>query len=220
MGDLTIDDSLWEYMRRVTLREPPILKRLREETAGHSHAAMQISPEQGQFMALLIQLLDARKTLEIGVFTGYSSLAVALALPDDGRIIACDVNEEWTSIARRYWREAGVDRKIDLRIRPALETLDDLIATGQGGRFDFAFIDADKENYSNYFERALVLVRPGGLIAIDNVLWYGRVIDPAVEDADTRAIRAFNEKLHGDQRVWLSMLAVRDGLTLACKKRV
>jgi predicted O-methyltransferase YrrM len=220
MGDLTIDDSLWEYMRRVTLREPPILKRLREETAGHSHAAMQISPEQGQFMALLIQLLDARKTLEIGVFTGYSSLAVALALPDDGRIIACDVNEEWTSIARRYWREAGVDRKIDLRIRPALETLDDLIATGQGGRFDFAFIDADKENYSNYFERALVLVRPGGLIAIDNVLWYGRVIDLAVEDADTRAIRAFNEKLHGDQRVWLSMLAVRDGLTLACKKRV
>jgi predicted O-methyltransferase YrrM len=220
MGDLTIDDSLWEYMRRVTLREPPILKRLREETAGHSHAAMQISPEQGQFMALLIQLLDARKTLEIGVFTGYSSLAVALALPDDGRIIACDVNEEWTSIARRYWREAGVDRKIDLRIRPALETLDDLIATGQGGRFDFAFIDADKENYSNYFERALVLVRPGGLIAIDNVLWYGRVIDPAVEDVDTRAIRAFNEKLHGDQRVWLSMLAVRDGLTLACKKRV
>lgn len=220
MGDLTIDDSLWEYMRRVTLREPPILQRLREETAGHTHAAMQISPEQGQFMALLIQMLDARKTLEIGVFTGYSSLSVALALPDDGRIIACDVNEEWTSIARRYWREAGVDRKIDLRIRPALETLDDLIATGQGGRFDFAFIDADKDNYSNYYERALVLVRPGGLIAIDNVLWYGRVIDAAVEDADTRAIRAFNEKLHGDQRVWLSMLAVRDGLTLACKKRV
>jgi predicted O-methyltransferase YrrM len=218
MGDLTITDALWEYMRRVTLREPPILRRLREETASNPQAMMQISPEQGQFMALLIHLLDARRTLEIGVFTGYSSLSVALALPDDGRIIACDVNEEWTSIARRYWREAGVERKIDLRLRPAIETLDDLIAAGQGGRFDFAFIDADKENYANYFERALVLVRPGGLIAIDNVLWYGRVIDPAVKDADTRAIRAFNEKLHTDERVWLSMLPVRDGLTLACKK--
>jgi predicted O-methyltransferase YrrM len=218
MGDLTITDALWDYMRRVTLREPPILQRLREETAGQPQSAMQISPEQGQFMALLIHLLDARKTLEIGVFTGYSSLSVALALPDDGRIIACDVNEEWTSIARRYWREAGVERKIDLRLRPAIETLDDLISAGQGGRFDFAFIDADKENYANYFERALVLVRPGGLIAIDNVLWYGRVIDPAVKDADTRAIRAFNEKLHSDERVWLSMLPVRDGLTLACKK--
>jgi predicted O-methyltransferase YrrM len=220
MGDLTITDSLWDYMRRVTLREPSILRRLREETASQPQANMQISPEQGQFMALLIHLLNARKTLEIGVFTGYSSLSVALALPDDGRVIACDVNEEWTSIARRYWREAGVERKIDLRLKPALATLDDLIATGQGGQFDFAFIDADKENYANYFERALVLVRPGGLIAIDNVLWYGRVIDPAVKDADTKAIRAFNEKLHGDERVWLSMLPVRDGLTLACKKHV
>jgi caffeoyl-CoA O-methyltransferase len=181
---------------------------------------MQISPDQGQFMALLIHLLGARRTLEIGVFTGYSSLAVALALPEDGRIIACDVHEEWTSVARRYWREAGVEKKIDLRLRPALETLDALIAGGEGGRFDFAFIDADKQNYANYFERALVLVRPGGLIAIDNVLWSGRVIDPAVRDADTLAIRAFNEKLHGDERVWLSMLPVRDGLTLACKKHV
>jgi predicted O-methyltransferase YrrM len=220
MGDLTITDSLWDYMRRVTLREPSILRRLREETASQPQANMQISPEQGQFMALLMHLLNARKTLEIGVFTGYSSLSVALALPDDGRVIACDVNEEWTSIARRYWREAGVEKKIDLRLKPALATLDDLIATGQGGQFDFAFIDADKENYANYFERALVLVRPGGLIAIDNVLWYGRVIDPAVKDADTKAIRAFNEKLHNDERVWLSMLPVRDGLTLACKKHV
>ena len=220
MGDLAITDSLWDYMRRVTLREPSILRRLREETASQPQANMQISPEQGQFMALLIHLLNARKTLEIGVFTGYSSLSVALALPDDGRVIACDVNEEWTSIARRYWREAGVEKKIDLRLKPALATLDDLIATGQGGQFDFAFIDADKENYANYFERALVLVRPGGLIAIDNVLWYGRVIDPAVTDADTKAIRAFNEKLHSDERVWLSMLPVRDGLTLACKKHV
>jgi len=218
MEDRTIDAPLWDYMRRVTLREPRVLQKLREETVSHPQANMQISPEQGQFLALLMQLLGARKTLEIGVFTGYSSLAVALALPEDGRVIACDVNEEYTSVARRYWREAGVDRKIDLRLRPALETLDALIAGGEGGRFDFAFIDADKANYANYFERALVLVRAGGLIAIDNVLWYGKVIDPEVQDADTRAIRAFNEKLHGDERVWLSMLPVRDGLTLACKK--
>jgi predicted O-methyltransferase YrrM len=220
MEDLTITGSLWDYMRRVTLREPAVLKRLREETARHPQANMQISPEQGQFMALLMHLMDARKTLDIGVFTGYSALAVALALPADGHVIACDVNEEWTAIARRYWREAGVERKIDLRLRPALETLDDLIATGQGGRFDFAFIDADKQNYANYFERLLVLVRPGGLIAVDNVLWYGKVIDPSVDDSDTKAIRAFNEKLHRDDRVWVSMLPVRDGLTLACKKRV
>lgn len=218
MEDLTITSALWDYMRQVTLRELPILQRLRQETANHPQANMQISPDQGQFMGLLMHLLNARRTLEIGVFTGYSSLAVALALPDDGHVIACDVSEEYTSIARRYWREAGVDKKIDLRLRPALETLDDLIASGEGSRFDFAFIDADKQNYDNYFQRALVLVRPGGLIAIDNVLWYGRVIDRAAQDADTRAIRAFNEKLHGDQRVWLSMLPVRDGLTLACKK--
>jgi len=219
MEDLTITAELWNYIRQVTLREPPLLQRLRDETASLPQAMMQISPDQGQFMALLIHLLDARRTLEIGVFTGYSSLSVALALPDDGHVIACDVNEEWTSIARRYWREAGVEKKIDLRLRPALETLDDLIAAGEGGRFDFAFIDADKGNYANYFERALVLVRPGGLIAIDNVLWYGRVIDPAADDPDTRAIRAFNEKLHTDDRVWVSLLPVRDGLTLACKKR-
>jgi caffeoyl-CoA O-methyltransferase len=218
MEDLTINQPIWDYIRSVTLREPDILRRLREETAGHPQANMQISAEQGQFMALLIHLLNAHRTIEVGVFTGYSSLAVALALPDNGRIIACDVSEEYTSIARRFWREAGVERKIDLRLRPAIETLDNLIATGQGNTFDFAFIDADKGNYANYFERALVLVRPGGLIAIDNVLWSGLPLDPSVQDADTKAIRAFNEKLHGDERVWLSMLAVRDGLTLACKK--
>ena len=219
LGDLVITEELWEYMRRVTLREPDILRRLREETANHPQIQMQISPEQGQFMALLMHLIGARRTIEVGVFTGYSSLSVALALPDDGRMIACDVNEEWTSIARRYWNAAGVEHKIDLRLRPALETLDNLIATGQGGRFDFMFIDADKTNYAHYYERALVLVRPGGLIAIDNVLWSGKVLDESVNDEDTRALRAFNEKLHGDDRVWLSMLAVRDGLTLACKKR-
>lgn len=217
-GDLPINDDLLKYIEQVTLREPEILRRLREETSRHPYASMQISAEEGQFMALLIHLLSARRTLEIGVFTGYSSLAVALALPDDGRIIACDISDEWTSIARRYWREARVERKIDLRVGPALKTLDDLIAQGQGGRFDFAFIDADKGNYANYYERALVLLRPGGLITIDNVLWDGKVINPKVNDADTRAIRAFNESLHHDERVWLSMLPIRDGLTLACKK--
>jgi caffeoyl-CoA O-methyltransferase len=217
-GDITVDNELLDYIARVTLREPDILRRLREETSSHPYASMQISAEQGQFMALLIHLLSARRTLEIGVFTGYSALAVAMALPDDGRVIACDISEEWTSIARRYWHEAGVERKIDLRLGPALKTLDDLIAQGQGGRFDFAFIDADKENYANYYERALVLLRPGGLIAVDNVLWDRKVIDTTVNDADTRAIRAFNESLHHDERIWLSMLPIRDGLTLACKK--
>src|SRR5579864_1248378 len=181
-GDLTIDDKLWDYMRRVTLREPEPLRRLREGTASNPKANMQISPDQGQFMALLMHLIGAKRTIEVGVFTGYSSLAVALALPADGHIIACDVSEEWTAVARRYWREAGVEHKIDLRLRPALQTLDDLIALGQAGRFDFAFIDADKENYANYYERALVLLRPRGLIAVDNVLWSGRVIDPEVND--------------------------------------
>src|SRR5579872_535376 len=216
--DIPVSPELADYIRRVSLREPDVLRRLREETASHPRVSMQISPEQGQFMALLIHLLGARRTLEIGVFTGYSSLAVALALPEDGRIIACDVSEEYTSVARRYWHEAGVDRKIDLRLRPALETLNDLIALGQAGSFDFAFIDADKENYDNYYERCLTLLRPGGLIAVDNVLWSGRVIDAADQDVDTRAIREFNNKLQADERVWLSMLPIRDGVTLACKK--
>ena len=218
MQDLTISDELWEYMRRVTLREPDILRRLREETARLPNSNLQISAEQGQFMALLMHLIGARRTIEIGVYTGYSALVVAQALPDDGRVIACDINEEWTAVGRRYWREAGVDRKIDLRIGRALSTLDELIASGQGNRFDFVFIDADKTNYANYYERALVLLRPGGLIAVDNVLWYGRVIDASFDDPDTRAIRVFNEQLKADDRVWLSMLPVRDGLTLACKK--
>lgn len=216
--DLTIGDDLWEYMRRVTLRESALLRRLREETAQYPNSSFQISAEQGQFMGLLMHLIRARRTIEIGVYTGYSALAVAQALPDDGRIIACDINDEWTSVARRYWREAGVAQKIDLRLAPALATLDGLIASGQGNQFDFVFIDADKTNYGNYYERALVLLRPGGLIAIDNVLWYGRVIDASFDDADTRAIRAFNQQLTNDDRVWLSMLPVRDGLTLACKK--
>jgi predicted O-methyltransferase YrrM len=216
--DLTIDGKLWDYMRRVTLRDSDLLRRLREETGKTSQASMQISAEQGQLMGLLMHAIGARKTLEVGVFTGYSSLSVALALPDDGRIIACDISEEWTSVARRYWREAGVEHKIDLRLGPALETLDQLIALGQANSFDFAFIDADKQNYAHYYERALVLLRAGGLIAIDNVLWSGRVIDRSAKDADTRSIRALNEQLKDDQRIWLSMLPVSDGLTLACKK--
>lgn len=216
--DISTTPELWEYIRSVTVREPDLMRRLREETAASPMASMQISADQGQFMALLVHLIRARKTLEIGVFTGYSSLAVALALPEDGHIIACDISEEWTAVARRYWKEAGVERKIDLRLRPALQTLDELIALGQAGTFDFAFIDADKSNYANYYERCLVLVRPGGLIAVDNVLWSGAVINPKAKDKDTTAIRAFNKSLHTDDRVWISMLPMRDGLTLAVKK--
>jgi caffeoyl-CoA O-methyltransferase len=179
---------------------------------------MQIAPEQGQFMALLAQLLGAKKTLEIGVFTGYSSLCVALALPPEGKIVACDVSEEYTATARRYWEVAGVAGKIDLRIAPALQTLDQLLAACEAGTFDFAFIDADKDNYDGYFELSLQLVRTGGLIAIDNVLWGGRVADPQVQDSSTQAIRAFNEKLHRDQRVTLSLVPIADGLTLALKR--
>lgn len=216
--DLTVGPELWEYMRRVSLREPELLARLRAETAQYPNSNFQISPEQGQFMGLLMHLIGARRSIEVGVYTGYSALAVALALPDDGRIIACDINKDWTSVARRYWHEAGVEHKIDLRLGPALATLDELIAQGRHGQFDFFFIDADKTNYWNYYERALVLLRPGGLIAVDNVLWYGRVIDASFDDPDTRAIRDFNHKIKDDARVWLSMLPVRDGLTLACKK--
>lgn len=218
MNDLTIGEPLQEYIRSVTLHEPDLMRRLREETALLPNSNLQISAEQGQLMALLTHLMGARRAIEIGVFTGYSALAVARALPEDGHMIACDINEEWTAVARRYWREAGVDRKIDLRIGPALATLDHLIASGEAGRFDFIFIDADKPNYFNYYERALILLRPGGLIAVDNVLWYGRVIDESFRDPDTRAIREFNSQLSQDSRVWLSMLPVRDGLTLACKK--
>lgn len=179
---------------------------------------MQIAPDQGQFMALLIQLIGAKKALEVGVFTGYSSLCIALALPSDGKLIACDISEEYTSIAKRYWKKACVTDRIDLRIAPALETLDQLLADGQANTFDFAFIDADKENYSNYYERALQLVRPGGLIAVDNVLWGGAVADPSVQDESTQAIRAFNQKLQWDERVSLSLVTIADGLTLAMKR--
>ncbi|MDZ8091841.1 MAG: class I SAM-dependent methyltransferase [Nostoc sp. DedQUE05] len=213
-----LDNQLYNYLLSVSLREPEILGKLRQETANHPRSGMQISPEQGQFMSLLVQLIGAKKTLEVGVFTGYSSLSVALALPPDGKIIACDVSEEFTAIARRYWQEAGVADKIDLRLAPALETLDKLLATGQAETFDFAFIDADKENYDGYYERSLQLVRPGGLIAIDNVLWSGQVADKQNQDESTQAIRALNEKLHYDERVTLSLVPIADGLTLAIKR--
>jgi caffeoyl-CoA O-methyltransferase len=178
---------------------------------------MQISPEQGQLMALLIRLLQARKILEIGVFTGYSSLIMALNLPQDGKIVACDISEEWTSIARRYWTDAGVIHKIDLRLAPALTTLDSLLANGEAETFDFAFIDADKKNYKEYYERSLRLLRPGGLIAVDNVLWSGRVADARNTEADTESIREFNRILRADPRIFLSLIPISDGLTLALK---
>ena len=216
---LGLENQLYDYLLSISLREPDILASLREETAKHPMPQMQIAPEQGQFMELLVQLMGAKKTLEIGVFTGYSSLCVALALPSDGQIIACDVSEEYTAIARRYWEAAGVANKISLQLGPAINTLDKLIAEGQAGTFDFAFIDADKENYEAYFERSLQLVRNGGLIVIDNVLWSGRVADPQVQDTSTTALRSFNEKLRKDPRVTLSVVPIADGLTLALKRR-
>jgi len=214
---LGLEKNLYDYLLSVSLREPTILTQLRQETAQLPMSQMQISPEQGQFMALLVKLIGAKKTLEVGVFTGYSSLVVALALPTDGKIVACDVSEEFTSIARRYWQEAGVADKIDLHIAPALETLDNLLTTGEAGTFDFAFIDADKGNYDNYYEQCLKLIRPGGLIAIDNVLWSGRVADTEIQDNQTNKIRDLNRKLHEDSRITLSLVPIADGLTLAIK---
>jgi caffeoyl-CoA O-methyltransferase len=215
---LGIDNQLYNYLLSVSLREPEILRQLREETAKLPNSYMQIAPELGPLMTLLVQLLGARKTLEIGVFTGYSALCVALAIPKDGKVIACDISQEYTAVGSRYWQAAGVAEKIDLRIAPALETLDKLLAEGEAGTFDFAFIDADKGNYEGYYERALQLIRPGGLIAIDNVLWYGQVADLQVQDNTTQAIRELNQKLHQDSRVTLSLVPIADGLTLALKR--
>jgi len=218
MSNKTIDltEELYDYLLAVSLREHEVLRELRQETANDENANMQISPEQGQFMALLVSLLGARRTLDIGVYTGYSSLCIALALPKDGRVIACDINDEWAGIARRYWQKAGVAHKIDLRLAPAEETLESLLTT-EKHNFDFAFIDADKVKYGLYYEYCLGLIRPGGLIAIDNVLWDGAVADNSIQDADTRAIRFLNEKIHADSRVEISLVPIADGLTLARK---
>lgn len=215
---ITMSDALYAYLHRTSLREPEILARLRDETSRLPMSGMQIAPEQGQFMRLLVKALNIRRAIEIGVFTGYSSLSVALAMPEDGRIIACDVSEEWTSIAQRYWKEAGVDHKIELRLAPAVETLDILIENDLSSSFDFAFIDADKAGYNAYYERALTLLRPGGLIAVDNTLWNGSVADMSNQTEDTVAIRALNELIHADERVEMSQLPIGDGLTLALKR--
>jgi predicted O-methyltransferase YrrM len=215
---IAIDDRLYDYLCEVSLRETELMRRLRAETLAMPRAGMQISPEQGQFMSLLVRLIGAERIVEVGTFTGYSALCMASALPPNGRLIACDISAEWTAVARRYWAEAGIAERVDLRLAPALDTLDDLIAGGGSGRFDFGFIDADKENYQGYFERVLALLRPGGLVAVDNVLWGGSVVDPAKQDKDTEAIRAFNSALHHDPRVDVSLVPIGDGLTLARKR--
>jgi predicted O-methyltransferase YrrM len=212
-----VSESVSRYIFEHSLRDNELLTELRMVTASDPLARMQATPEQGQLLALLAQAIGARKCLEIGVFTGYSSLAVALALPPEARIIACDINKEWTALARKYWQRAGVAHMIDLRIAPALDTLDRLLKAGEIGTFDFAFIDADKGNYLDYYERCMQLVRRGGLIAIDNTLWSGAVADPADREPDTQAVRALNDRLHRDRRIALSLLPVGDGLSLALK---
>ncbi|MEM7363688.1 MAG: class I SAM-dependent methyltransferase [Pseudomonadota bacterium] len=216
--NISMNDTLYQYILDNTLRDQEILQRLREETSLDRDGDMQVGPDQGQLLALLAKLTNAKRTIEVGVFTGYSTLCTAMALPDDGEIIACDISRRWTSIATRYWREAGVDSKIKLHLAPGQETLQALIDDNQVGSFDFAFIDADKTGYDAYYELCLTLLRPGGLIAIDNVLWGGAVANPKRQDADTVALRALNAKLKDDDRVDLSMLPIGDGLTLALKR--
>ncbi len=215
---IPISDDLYDYLLSISLREPEILRQLRQETAELPNAGMQLAPEQGQLLRLLIQLMGAKRGIEVGVFTGYSSLCAALAMPADGLLIACDVSEKYTKIARRYWGKAGVAHKIDLRLAPAIETLQRLLAQDGAESFDYAFIDADKSNYMAYYEACLKLLRPGGLAVVDNVLWHGQVLDAADQSADTVAIRALNRHLHQDQRVEALLLPIGDGLYLARKR--
>ena len=214
---IILDEKLREYLLNVSVKESEILRKLREETAQMEYSAMQISPEQGAFMAFLVELIQAKRTLEIGVFTGYSALVVAMALSEDGIVTACDVSEEWANVGMKYWKKAQVEDKIDLRIAPALKTLDQLLSEGKQGTYDFAFIDADKVEYQGYFDKSIELLRVGGIIAVDNVLWGGSVIDDSVQNLSTIAIREFNRKLKTDSRVSISMLPIGDGLTLARK---
>ncbi|MGH8116110.1 MAG: class I SAM-dependent methyltransferase [Rhodanobacteraceae bacterium] len=214
---INLDDTVYQYLLDHSLREHPEQVALREATRSHPHGGLQISPEQGQLMALLVKLIDARRTIEVGTFTGYSALTVALALPADGKLLACDVSAEYTAIGKPYWQRAGVAQKIELVIAPAVQTLDARLANGEAARYDFAFIDADKSNYDAYYERCLRLLRPGGLVAFDNTLWGGDVARPARDD-DTRALQALNDKLHHDDRIDLSMVPIGDGLTLARKR--
>lgn len=215
---LGLDDRLYGYLLEHSLRETDVQRRLRAETARLEHARMQISPEQGQLLRLLTELIGARRAIEVGTFTGYSALCIALGMPPEGKLLACDTSEEWTQIARRSWAAAGVGGRIELALGPALDTLDARLQAGGAGEYDLAFIDADKTSYPRYYERLMRLVRPGGLIAIDNTLWGGRVADASANDEDTAAIRAFNERVHADERVSLSMLPVGDGLTLVRKR--
>lgn len=217
-GSIGLNPAVYDYLCDVSLREADILKELRDETAQLDKGVMQISPEQGQFMALMARLIGARRHLEIGTFTGYSALAVALALPDDGEVICCDVNDEWTSIGRRYWDRAGVGDRVRLHIRPALETLAELIETDGPDSFDMAFIDADKQPYIDYYEMSLTLVRPGGLILVDNVLWGGSVSDPSKNGGSLRGIRGFNAHIKEDKRVDISMIPLGDGVFMARKR--
>jgi len=214
---IILDEKLREYLLNVSVKESEILRELREETAQMEYSAMQISPEQGAFMSFLVELIQAKRTLEIGVFTGYSALVVAMALSEDGIVTACDVSEEWANVGMKYWKKAQVENKINLRIAPALKTLDQLLSEGKQGTYDFAFIDADKIEYQGYFDKSLELLRIGGLIAIDNVLWGGSVIDDSIQDSSTKAIREFNENLSSDPRVSITMVPIGDGLTLARK---
>ncbi|MGH8112302.1 MAG: class I SAM-dependent methyltransferase [Rhodanobacteraceae bacterium] len=216
---INLDDTVYQYLLDHSLREHPEQVSLREATRSHPHGGLQISPEQGQLMALLVKLIGARRTIEVGTFTGYSALTVALALPADGKLLACDVSAEYTAIGKPYWQRAGVAQKIELVIAPAVQTLDARLATGEAAHYDFAFIDADKSNYDAYYERCLQLLRPGGLVAFDNTLWGGDVARPAHDD-DTRALQALNEKLHHDARIDLAMVPIGDGLTLARKRQI
>ena len=215
---LAVDDRLYDYLIQHSLRELPLLKRLRDETMRMPEHRMQIAPEQGQFMALLIELIGARRAIEIGTFTGYSSICIARAMGPAGRLVCCDISEEYTAVARRYWAEAGIADRIELKLAPALATLDGMLAAGAAGQYDFAFIDADKTGYDAYYERILKLLRPGGLVAIDNMLWSGAVADPKDQDEDTIAIRRLNDKLHADERVTTSLMTISDGLLLARKR--
>ncbi len=218
MSRSLVPDAVADYVSSLAATETDAQKRLREETAGLPQSMMQIGPDQGAFLTLLVGAIGAKQAIEIGTFTGYSAIAIARALPKNGQLLCCDVNEAWTSIARRYWKEAGLDKRIELKLAPALETLEALIGKGKEGSFDFAFIDADKTGYDAYYEACLKLLRPGGLIALDNMLWGGAVADPKAKDKDTAAIRALNEKIANDPRVDASLVTVGDGVMLARKK--